>query len=109
MSTVVVDDIQDLLLFTQSTVDKHTYTDLTTDTTEHIALPKIMNEERVEEKTGRDISWMLITGTDQTAKAVALFQQDDYARSDHGVKATIPYRHIHAYSSCWNSATALAV
>ncbi len=98
MSTVVVDDIQDLLTYTQSKVDKGTYTDLMTDTTEHIALPKIMNEERVEEKTGRDISWMLVTGTDKTAKAVGLFQQDDYGRSDHGKKATIPYRHIHAYS-----------
>ncbi len=98
MSVVQADDIQDLLTFTQSKVDKHKYTDLMTDTTEHVALPKLMNTERVVEKTGRDISYMLVTGTDQTASAVGLFQQDDYGRGDHGVKVTIPYRHIHAYS-----------
>lgn len=99
MSSVVqADDIQDLLTFTQSKVDKHKWTDLTTDTTEHIALPKIMAAEKVVEKTGRNISWKLITGTDQTAKAVALFQQDDYGRGDHGETAEIPYRHIHSYS-----------
>ncbi len=98
MSTVQADDIQDLLTFTQSKVDKGTYTDLMTDTTEHVALPKIMNEERVTEKTGRNISWLLVTGTDQTAKAVGLFQQDDYGRGDAAVTVEIPYRHINAYS-----------
>ncbi len=98
MSVLQADDIQDLLTFTQSKVDRHTYTDLMTDTTEHIALPKLMNEERAKETTGRDISWLLITGTDQTAKAVGLFQHDDYGRGDDAVKATIPWRHIHAYS-----------
>ena len=99
MSVLQADDIQSLVAFTQSKVDKHKYTDLMTDTTEHIALPQLMNEERVEESTGRDISWMLVTGTDQTAKAVGLWQQDDYSRGDDAARATMPWRHIHAYAA----------
>ena len=98
MSVVQADDIQDLLTLTQENVDKHVWTDLTTDTTEHIALPKLMASERVVESGGRNIGWTLITGTDKTAKAVALFQRDDYARGDHAVKASIPWRHIHSYA-----------
>ena len=85
-------DIQDIVNTTLPHLGKMKLTEIATDLQEYVALPQLMNKNRVDD-TGRSIEWRVMKSHSGAAKNVGLYNQDNLNVADNIVVATIPWRH----------------
>ena len=94
MATLQADDIADLITITQKDLGRLRWTDLSYDLQEYIALPSLLQKEKVAFGSGYGMQWNVMTGTSGAAKDVGLYEVDNVNVSDVMQTATIPWRHM---------------
>jgi len=94
MATLQADDIADLIKITQKDLGRLRWTDLSYDLQEYIALPSLLQKERVAFGSGFGMQWNVMTGTSGAAKDVGLYEVDDVNVSDVMQTASVPWRHM---------------
>lgn len=94
MATLQADDIADLITITQKDLGKLRWTDLSYDLQEYIALPAILQKEKVSYGSGFGMQWNVMTGTSGATRDVGLYEVDSVNVADVMTTATIPWRHM---------------
>jgi hypothetical protein len=94
MPILQAEDIADLITTTQRNLGEMKWTDLSYSLQEHIALPQLLNKNKVSFVSGTGIQWNLMIGTTGSTKEVGLYGTDSVNVSDVMITANIPWRHI---------------
>tara|TARA_Y100000004_G_scaffold164609_2_gene194872 strand:+ start:6550 stop:7617 length:1068 start_codon:yes stop_codon:yes gene_type:complete len=94
MATLQADDIVDLITITQRDLGKLRWTDLSYDLQEYIALPSILQKEKVTYGSGFGMQWNVMTGTSGATKDVGLYEVDSVNVADVMTTANVPWRHM---------------
>lgn len=94
MPILQAEDIADLITTTQRNLGEMKWTDLSYTLQEHIALPQLLNKNKVSFNSGTAIQWNLMVGTTGSTKETALYATDSVNVSDVMTTANIPWRHI---------------
>ena len=94
MATLQADDIADLITITQKDLGRLRWTDLSYDLQEYIALPSLLQKEKVAFGSGYGMQYNVMTGTSGAAKDVGLYEVDNVNVSDVMQTATVPWRHM---------------
>ena len=94
MATLQADDIADLIKITQKDLGRLRWTDLSYDLQEYIALPSLLQKEKVAFGSGYGMQWNVMTGTSGAAKDVGLYEVDNVNVSDVMQTASVPWRHM---------------
>ena len=87
------DQIVDLVTTTQRDLGKLKWTDIYTPLQEYVALPSLLNKEKVSFSSGYGIQWNVMVGNSGAAKNVGLYAEDSTNVSDVMKLANIPWRH----------------
>jgi hypothetical protein len=88
------DNIADLIIATQKELGRMKWTEITTDLQEHIAMPKLLRQEKVEfDSGGYGFQWNVMVTTAGSARNVGLYATDNVNVGDGMVTATAPWRH----------------
>lgn len=96
MATLTVEDVVDISKTTLENLDKGAWTDLTSDTQEFIALPKLLKKDP-KIQTGRDIQVNIMKDVNNTFRWVGLGELDQYNDKDVMDAGNAPWRHAN-----WN-------
>ena len=88
------DAIADLITITQRDLGRLRWTDLSYDLQEYIALPQILQREKVSFGSGYGMQWNVMTGTSGATRDVGLYELDNVNVSDVMQTANIPWRHV---------------
>jgi hypothetical protein len=94
MPILQADDIADLITTTQRNLGEMKWTDLSYSLQEHIALPQLLNKNKVSFNSGTGIQWNLMIGTTGATRETGLYATDAVNVSDVMITANIPWRHI---------------
>jgi hypothetical protein len=94
MATLQADDIVDLITITQRDLGKLRWTDLSYDLQEYIALPSILQKEKVSYGSGFGMQWNVMTGTSGATRDVGLYEVDSVNVADVMTTANVPWRHM---------------
>lgn len=94
MPILQADDIADLIATTQRNLGEMKWTDLSYSIQEHIALPQLLNKNKVTFNSGTGIQWNLMVGTTGATKETSLYATDSVNVSDVMITANIPWRHV---------------
>jgi len=94
MATLQADDIADLIKITQKDLGKLRWTDLSYDLQDYVALPAILQKEKVAYGSGFGMQWNVMTGTSGATKDVGLYEVDNVNVSDVMQTASVPWRHM---------------
>lgn len=94
MPILQADDIADLITTTQRNLGEMKWTDISYTLQEHIALPQLLNKNKVNFTSGTGIQWNLMVGTTGATKETGLYATDSVNVSDVMITANIPWRHI---------------
>jgi hypothetical protein len=87
------EQIADLITTTQRDLGKLKWTDIYTPLQEYVALPSILNKEKVSFSSGTGIQWNVMVGNSGAAKNVGLYAEDSTNVTDIMKIANIPWRH----------------
>lgn len=90
--TIALNDVADFINSTQNAEQRLTWTNLTTDKQEFVALPRILRKERVSIEGGDNITWRVVTGTSGNARDVGIYSEDRTIVTDNISTASIPWR-----------------
>lgn len=88
------DQIADLVTTTQKDLGKLKWTDIYTPLQEYVALPNILNKEKVSFSSGTGIQWNVMVGNSGAAKNTGLYAEDNTNVADVMKLASIPWRHM---------------
>ena len=94
MATLQADDIVDLITLTQKDLGKMRWTDLSYDLQEYVALPSLLQKEKVAFGSGYGMQWNVMTGTSGATRDTGLYEVDSVNVSDVMQTASIPWRHM---------------
>tara|TARA_Y100000593_G_scaffold91963_1_gene182184 strand:- start:37 stop:1089 length:1053 start_codon:yes stop_codon:yes gene_type:complete len=94
MAYLQADDIADLITTTQKDLGRMKWTDISYTLQEHIALPQILQKEKVSFQSGQGIQWNVMTTTSGAAKDTSLYSVDSVNVGDVMATASIPWRHM---------------
>ena len=94
MATLQAYDIVDLITITQRDLGRLRWTDLSYDLQEYVALPSILQKEKVTYSSGYGMQWNVMTGTSGATRDVGLYEVDSVNVSDVMTTANIPWRHM---------------
>jgi len=94
MATLQADDIVDLITITQKDLGKMRWTDLSYDLQEYVALPSLLQKEKVAYGSGFGMQWNVMTGTSGATKDVGLYEVDSVNVADVMTTGNIPWRHM---------------
>ena len=72
MATLQADDIVDLITLTQKDLGKMRWTDLSYDLQEYVALPSLLQKEKVAFGSGYGMQWNVMTGTSGATRDTGL-------------------------------------
>lgn len=91
MASLTSAAIADLVVATQKDLGEYKLTDLTTDITEHYAMPIFFKRETTA-KTGSSLQWNLLTSHNSRAAWTGLWNSKTYAEGDALLTASVPWR-----------------
>ena len=94
MPFLQADDIADLIKTTQRDLGRMKWTDISYNLQEYIALPMILQREKVSFQSGYGIQWNVAVATSGAAKDTELYATDSVNVSDVMQTANIPWRHV---------------
>lgn len=94
MAFLQADDIADLIKTTQRDLGRMKWTDISYSLQEYIALPMILQREKVSFQSGYGIQWNVAVATSGAAKDTELYATDSVNVSDVMQTANIPWRHV---------------
>ena len=94
MASLQASDIADLITTTQKDLGRMKWTDISYSLQEHVALPMILQKEKVSYQSGNSLQWNVQTGTSGAAKDTGLYAVDNVNVSDVMQTATAPWRHM---------------
>lgn len=94
MATLQADDIVDLITITQKDLGKMRWTDLSYDLQEYVALPSLLQKEKVAYGSGYGMQWNVMTGTSGATRDVGLYEVDSVNVSDVMTTGSVPWRHM---------------
>ena len=94
MATLQAADIADLITTTQRDLGRLRWTDLSYDLQEYVALPQILQREKVSYQSGQALQWNVMTGTSGATRDTGLYEVDNVNVSDVMTTATVPWRHM---------------
>ena len=94
MAILQADDIADLIKVTQKDLGKLRWTEIATDIQEYVALPSILQSEKVSYQSGYGIQWNVMVDTSGAAKDTGLFAVDSVNVGDVMQTASAPWRHL---------------
>jgi len=94
MAALQASDIADLITTTQKDLGRMKWTDISYSLQEHVALPMILQKEKVSYQSGNSLQWNVQTGTSGAAKDTGLYAVDNVNVSDVMQTATAPWRHM---------------
>ena len=94
MATLQAADIADLITTTQRDLGRLRWTDLSYDLQEYVALPSILQREKVSYQSGQALQWNVMTGTSGATRDTGLYEVDSVNVSDVMTTATVPWRHM---------------
>ena len=90
---IASENLADLITTTQKDLGRLRWTDIQQELQEYIALPKILQKEKVGFQSGSGIQWNVMTGNSGAARNVGLYQTDETNAGDVMKLASIPWRH----------------
>lgn len=93
MAVIQADDIVDLVRTTQKELGRMKWTEIATDTQDHIAFNQLMRSNRMGFRSGTSIEWRVMVRHSGAAKNVGLFQVDDVNVGETMELANVPWRH----------------
>ena len=93
MPAIQGDDIADLVASTLKDLGPGKWVDLASDLQEYIALPKILNKEKVGFQSGYGLQWNVMVDTADAAQNAGLYAVDNVNVGDMMKNATLPWRH----------------
>ena len=91
---IQIESIADLVAASLRDLGRGKWTDLTTDYQRFVALPEILEKEKVKFQGGRGPQWNVLMGTAGTAHRVNLYQEDFPHVVDNMVQASAPWAHV---------------
>lgn len=94
MAFLQADDIADLIKTTQRDLGRMKWTDISYNLQEYVALPMILQREKVSFQSGYGIQWNVAVATSGAAKDTELYATDSVNVSDVMQTANIPWRHV---------------
>lgn len=94
MAFLQADDIADLIKTTQRDLGRMKWTDISYNLQEYVALPMILQREKVSFQSGYGIQWNVAVATSGAAKDTELYATDAVNVSDVMQTANIPWRHV---------------
>ena len=94
MAYLQADDIADLIKTTQRDLGRMKWTDISYSLQEYVALPMLLQREKVSFQSGYGIQWNVATATSGAAKDTELYATDSVNVSDVMQTANIPWRHV---------------
>ena len=94
MATLQAADIADLITTTQRDLGRLRWTDLSYDLQEYVALPSILQREKVSYQSGQALQWNVMTGTSGATRDTGLYEVDNVNVADVMQTATVPWRHM---------------
>jgi len=94
MAFLQADDIADLIKTTQRDLGRMKWTDISYSLQEYVALPMLLQREKVSFQSGFGIQWNVATATSGAAKDTELYATDSVNVSDVMQTANIPWRHV---------------
>ena len=94
MAFLQADDIADLIKTTQRDLGRMKWTDISYSLQEYIALPMILQREKVSFQSGYGIQWNVAVATSGAAKDTELYATDSVNVSDVMQTANIPWRNV---------------
>ncbi len=94
MAFLQADDIADLIKTTQRDLGRMKWTDISYNLQEYIALPMILQREKVSFQSGYGIQWNVAVATSGAAKDTELYATDSVNVADVMQTANIPWRHV---------------
>lgn len=94
MPFLQADDIADMIRTTQRDLGRMKWTDISYSLQEYIALPMILQREKVSFQSGYGIQWNVMVSTSGAAKDTELYATDSVNVSDVMQTANIPWRHV---------------
>ena len=94
MASLQASDIADLITTTQKDLGRMKWTDISYSLQEHVALPMILQKEKVSYQSGQGLQWNVQTATSGAAKDTGLYAVDQVNVTDVMQTATAPWRHM---------------
>jgi hypothetical protein len=94
MAYLQADDIADLIKTTQRDLGRMKWSDISYTLQEHVALPMLLQREKVSFQSGYGIQWNIATATSGAAKDTEMYATDSVNVSDVMQTANIPWRHV---------------
>lgn len=94
MAFLQADDIADMIKTTQRDLGRMKWTDISYSLQEYVALPMLLQREKVAFQSGYGIQWNVAVSTSGAAKESELYATDSVNVSDVMQTANIPWRHI---------------
>ena len=94
MAALQASDIADLITTTQKDLGRMKWTDISYSLQEHVALPMILQKEKVSYQSGNALQWNVQTATSGAAKDTGLYAIDNVNVTDVMQTATAPWRHM---------------
>ena len=94
MAILQADDIADLIKVTQKDLGRLRWTEIASDLQEYVALPKVLQAEKVAYQSGYGIQWNVMVDTSGAAKDTGLFAVDSVNVGDVMQTASAPWRHL---------------
>lgn len=94
MAYLQADDIADMIKTTQRDLGRMKWTDISYNLQEYVALPMILQREKVSFQSGYGIQWNVAVATSGAAKDTELYATDSVNVSDVMQNANIPWRHV---------------
>jgi hypothetical protein len=82
MATLQAADIADLITTTQKDLGRLRWTDLSYDLQDYVALPSILQREKVSYQSGQALQWNVMTGTSGATRDTGLYEVDNVNVSD---------------------------
>lgn len=86
-------DIPDLVLGTLNDLGQGKWTDIASSLQEHIALPQLLNKNKVAFQGGKGIQYNIMVKHGGAARQTGLFGTDNVNRTDVMKQAEVPWRH----------------
>lgn len=96
-ATVQAGDLRDLVTTTLSELGRMKMTDMMSDYLNTMVLSRVIAPTKTTKSTGKSISFNAITGTNESAKMVGMYNVDNISGKDVMTTGDVPWRH-----ATWN-------
>ena len=93
MATLATEDLVDLGITTLKQLGRGKWSDISTTLQKFVAMPQMMKKNKVVFDDGKSIQWNIQTGTSSAAKAIGMFNVDNYLVTDTMTTAEVNWRH----------------